>query len=80
MIVSETLGFMLYTFVKHDECVKHETQGHRYYHVMCMYTYIIYSSSLSAWAGCDTRSIFRQSLTDLKSVFLLLLDQMPYQC
>ena len=43
MVVSATLGFMLYSFVKQslsDECEKHETQGHRHYQYIYIYIYI----------------------------------------
>ena len=39
---------------------------------------IRYMYSPISQAGCDTKSIFKWSLTDLNSVFFLL-DQLPYQ-
>ena len=39
---------------------------------ICIYIYIFTYPSI--WAGCDTRSVFKWSLTDLNSEFFLLLD------
>ena len=38
------IGFILYTFIRQslsDECIKHETQGHRHHPVIYVCMYII---------------------------------------
>ena len=58
-------------------CVSAEFLEYIYF-CMCVSTEYIYLPNPSAQAGCDTRSIFKQSLISLNTVFLLL-DWLPYQ-
>ena len=46
------------------------THTHTYIYIyICMYIYMHVFTNPSAWAGCDSRSISKQSLTDSNSEF-----------
>ena len=68
-------GFKFCLFTDSFSWIISKTNNTKYSRGFFMYVF----TNPSTWAGCDTMSIFKQSLTGLNSEFFILLDCLPNQ-